>query len=342
MGVIPPFVSVEGMSPSRIESLMPRRSPLSRFCERKPAYTAGFRSQKTKTMLLTVVVMATSLLAVPAAASDATDSNAAIPASHPLRQIVAELTGSALELPDVDAAIKLHCAPRQSDSAAAVRCEWLAGDDLDVRAWQLWRLQVRPERGDRVLVATLGADAASYTDDGVVAPAKYLFAVLGLDVEGDVIARSRLETVRLRWHDAPEIDLVPLRLTCAAAHGEGDATASAGCEWSGIEHDRASGYILWKSVDGGERTVLARVGLDTQSYRDTAIAAGHRYTYVVTAVDAEGEIIGRSRAKTVGLRPADRPDTDRAAAKRPDVERAQVRPEPAREVVVTARPTARD
>jgi hypothetical protein len=304
---------------------MPVRSPLSRFCERKPSYTAGFRSQKTRfglrnarAMLLAVVVMATSLLAVPASAGEATDQG-----SHPLREIVAELTGSALELPDVAAAIKLHCAPRQSDTAAAVHCEWRAGDDLGVRAWQLWRLQVRPERGDRVLVASLGADAASHTDTGVVSPAKYLYAVLGLDAGGDVIARSRLETVRLRNHDEREVDLVPMRLSCAAAHGEGDAAASAGCEWSGVEHERAVGYVLWRSVDGGERVALARVGLDTQSYRDTTVVAGHRYTYIVTAVDAEGEIVGRSRAETVGLRPA-------------------VRPEPARDVVVADRPAARD
>ncbi len=215
-----------------------------------------------------------------------------------------------LDTPAVDVVVELSCEPRVTGDAAAVRCEWRAGADTGVRAWQLWNLQVRPEKGERNLVAELGADVFSYTDTEVSVPAGYLYAVLGLDGDGEIIARSRLQPVVLGERDH---EIEPLRLECAAHRVDAEVRADAvpelavGCGWSEVGDETAVGYVIWKRVDGGERTVLARVGLDVIELRDPEVAAGHRYTYVVTAVDADGELVARSRAEHVGIRIQDRP-----------------------------------
>jgi Ni/Co efflux regulator RcnB len=265
--------------------------------------------------LLIAVATLLAAFALPVSAGLIADrgEDAPIRDTHRQRRDVPARPDRVRDIPDVDAVVELSCGPRVTDDAAAVKCEWRAGDDLQVRAWQLWNLQVRPEKGTRNLVAELGADVVSYTDTEVSVPAAYLYAVLGLDGNGEIIARSRLQSVTLGERDR---EIEQLRLECAAHRVETDGRSDArpefavGCGWSEVGNTAAVGYVMWKSVDGGERTVLARVGLDVTELRDAAVAPGHRYTYVVTAVDADGEIVGRSRAVHVGIRNEDRP-TDR-------------------------------
>jgi len=244
-------------------------------------------------------------LAVPAAAGfgDVVPDEQPVRLALSLHSMVNDAFDRALDVPDIEAVVKLDCQPRRSDAEAAVACEWRADDDLGVRSWQLWKLQVRPERGGRTLVAQLGADATAHTDLDVTVPAAYLYAVLGLDADGTVIARSRVDPVQLNVRDH---QVEPMRLECAAHPIDSAPGAVVGCEWNEVSNDAAVGYILWKSVDGGERAEIARVGLETTHVRDDEVAPGHRFTYVVTAVDQAGAIVGQSRSETVGIAARDR------------------------------------
>ena len=238
-------------------------------------------------LVLSLLTGAT-LFAAPALAGDA-----------PTRSGPDSVGVDAMELPDVPRAVKLNCKARSADSIGAVHCSRRAGDDLDVRGWQLWNLQVRPVHGTRNLVAELGADAHGYVDTEVEVPAAYLYAVLALNGDGEVIARSRVSYVSLaEHHDRIEI----LRLQCEAHRTDDsvDDTTSRpevqiGCGWSASTRPSAVGYVLWRSVNGGEREVIARTGLDVNSYRAADVAPGHRYLFVVNAVDAHEHVVGISR-----------------------------------------------
>jgi len=238
-----------------------------------------------------------------------------------------------LEFPgDTPAIVKLNCQGYAKEGAGIVGCGWRAGPHTAVASWQLWNLQTRPEPGSRNLVAELGADVRSYRDSNVVVPAGYVYAILGLDADGDIVVSSRPSRVVLHERDR-KLDI--LKLDCRSHTAEPDVAAdsvvevdsvvSIGCEWTATRSDHAVGYQVWRSVDGGDRHLIGRAGLDQTSIRDHDVALGHRYRYVVTAVDDEGHVVSRSRAAMVALRPHDRAeDRVREVDAVRDVERDRV------------------
>ncbi len=253
-------------------------------------------------------------------APDATGPAADLPAAPDTRPAHLEPVGPQpvppvappVDRPDVPNEIKARCVGSIRDTgAASVECGWTAREGLDVFGWQLWKQQVRPEHGDRVLVAELRPDTTNYVDTDVEVPAHYAYVVLGVDSTGEVIARSAPAPVQLV--DPPAHDR-PLRLECRpliAIDGIDPAVTpspSIGCEWSPTDNETAVGYVLWRMVDGGDRQAIARTGLDTLRHVDTGIMLGQRITYVVTAVDSSGEVVARSREEHVGIPGHKRPE----------------------------------
>jgi len=243
---------------------------------------------------------------------DVPDPEAGLPAPgnrpahlEPSGPLVGPPVAPPADRPDVPNEIKARCVGSIRDTGeASVECGWVAREGLDVSAWQLWKQQVRPEHGDRVLVAELRPDTTNYVDTDVEVPAHYAYVVLGVDSTGEVIARSAPAPVQLV--DPPAHDR-PLRLKCRpliAIDGIDPAVTpspSIGCEWSPTDNETAVGYVLWRMVDGGDRQAIARTGLDTLRHVDTGITLGQRITYVVTAVDSSGEVVARSREEHVGI-----------------------------------------
>lgn len=98
--------------------------------------------------------------------------------------------------------LRLACEARRDDTGnLGAVCRWSTSENA--RAHQLWRIV---DRGHRELVGTFGADV-SMTRDDVPDDARLVrYAVLALDVDGDIIGRSRVEPVRFRQVDRPDID----------------------------------------------------------------------------------------------------------------------------------------
>ena len=204
---------------------------------------------------------------------------------------------------DLYAAVKLNCHGHLGDDGPAVGCEWKRHhDDADVRAWQLWNLQVRPETGVRNLVTEVGADVTAARDTNVVAPATYLYAVIGLNGEGEVVTRSRVVAVRLGEPTRPEVE--QLRLDCVGQ--DTDAGPVVGCDWSGVELAPAVEYKLFRVTERHDRRVVATTGLDQTSYRDSGVHYGTRYRYWVIGVDEHGNIVAASRSSVAGVEAPDR------------------------------------
>lgn len=90
-----------------------------------------------------------------------------------------------------------------------------------------------------------------------------------------------------------------LRLRCAVAPAIDHR--GIGCVWSATHHPHAAGYVLVRSVDGGDRTIVHRGGLDQTRFLDQHVRPGHRYTYWVFVVDAGGHRLGGGGPVTVGI-----------------------------------------
>lgn len=273
----------------------------------------------------------TSLLAATAPAVGAAETDEFRPGRF--RQAFTQVRDRQMPMPEAPGVVALHCAARTTDAASAVGCEWRS--DTDVRSWQLWNLQVRPTHGNRNLVAEVGADSDRFVDRNVDAPARYLYAVLGLDGDGEIIARSRVQVVDVA---APQIDPVPVNpvpIESACAIGRADDGALVGCEWRPVAREAgAAGYVVWRQTNGGEREAMVRLGLDVTAWRDLEVAPGNRYGYTIVAVNADGDVVGQSRVAVVGIPERPEPPTD----VRPfDAEPVPVRPAAVRPA--TAQPT---
>lgn len=102
--------------------------------------------------------------------------------------------------PDVKV-LSLGCEGRRVETNLGAVCRWSAADG--VRAYQLWRIV---DRGHRELVGTYDNTTTIARDDVPDDAHLVRYAVLGLDGDGDIIARSRVERVRFRQIDTPRVD----------------------------------------------------------------------------------------------------------------------------------------
>lgn len=96
-----------------------------------------------------------------------------------------------------------------------------------------------------------------------------------------------------------------LRLGCRLVRADTDQPdvhrRGIACRWSATGEHAAVGYVLQRSVDGGEREVVHRGGLDRTRFLDTEVRRGHRYTYAVVVVDADGQPLGGGGPVTLGI-----------------------------------------
>ncbi len=129
----------------------------------------------------------------------------------------------------------------------------------------------------------------------------------------DVERPTNAETVRVRRdvrpHVRPDVrpDIVVLSLGCDARRDD-TGNLGAACRWSTT--DTARGYQLWRIVDRGHRELIGTYNAETNVARDDAPDDAHLVRYAVLALDADGDIIGRSRVVPVRFRQVDTPDVD--------------------------------
>ncbi|MFP5341741.1 MAG: hypothetical protein ACLGIJ_02270 [Candidatus Limnocylindria bacterium] len=106
---------------------------------------------------------------------------------------------------------------------------------------------------------------------------------------------------------------VSITLGCTVVRRDGAASDSllgpeyrvaVACRWSRPEDARVRAYKLWRIKDGGTRTLIAVVPASQPlRYLDTRVSFGHRYTYAVVGVKANGVAVAVSKPVTVRLPP---------------------------------------
>lgn len=94
----------------------------------------------------------------------------------------------------------------------------------------------------------------------------------------------------------------PLRLECLARVT--DSNAAVRCDWSAPTSPSAAHVELFRfdpAVDEHRELVYRSGDLGVTSFTDVDVRRGHRYAYVVVVTNADGRVVGRSRAEWVGV-----------------------------------------
>lgn len=96
--------------------------------------------------------------------------------------------------------------------------------------------------------------------------------------------------------------LEPIRLRCGVRTA--DARSVVRCEWSQPASDPAAAVRLFRfdpAVDPHRMIIYRSENLAATSFTDDEVRAGHRYAYALQVYDANGRLVGRSRAVWVSI-----------------------------------------
>lgn len=186
---------------------------------------------------------------------------------------------------DVEA-LRLRCGARLNDDGLPANlCAWSRSTADDAAYTTLER---NGGDGWRVLRRFDNAKRHRFLDTRVEPGARYRYRVRVYNEDGELVARSRSKAV-ITKHAAVDI----MRLRCRAGVDDSGHKV-AGCKWSEVEGAR--GYQLWRSINRDARELVGTYGSDTLAARDTNIGEDAAVVrYVVMALDADGDVIARSR-----------------------------------------------
>ena len=185
--------------------------------------------------------------------------------------------------------IKLGCALVNPNPLApiypnrAVVCRWEPPTGVDIRAFRLWKAV---DGGERHLLAVIPSGGPHrFADFRIRTGHAYHYFVAGIGADRTRVAKSAVVTVRV-GRPAELLRFNCLILIDNARHG-------VLCRWSDALRPAAARYVLWRSVDGGPREAVYRVGEDgRRSFFDTDVKPGQVIRYAVVAVNASGRVVG--------------------------------------------------
>lgn len=180
----------------------------------------------------------------------------------------------------------------------AITCRWTETTHPDAAGYKI----VRRGGGERVVAhRTDDLSATRFTDTDIEFGTRYRYRVIVVDENGRKLQKSR-------WNKAIVVsaDIERLQMECdltdAPAADADDAepeivdTAphTVLCQWRAAETPAAVEYQLWRRVKGEHRELVASLDIETLSHIDEVPAEADKVVYAVLALDADGEIIGRS------------------------------------------------
>src|SRR5437773_1930450 len=182
-----------------------------------------------------------------------------------------------------DASVSLSWSPPSSDGGAPIT------------NYKIYRGTV--SGGQLSLIATV-PDVLSYTDSPLTNGVTYYYVVAAVNRTGETLPRAEASATPTAGPTAPD---APQGLHASPGSGTVSLT------WSAPGFDGGSaitGYRLYRGTNSNNRSYHVDVG-NVLSYRDTGLANGQRYYYVVSAINAIGEGLPSSEASA---RPATYPD----------------------------------
>lgn len=181
-------------------------------------------------------------------------------------------------------------------SDAGVTLTWQPADVPSVAGVSfVYRISRRGETGDFVTVATVPVEQSNYTDQGMEWEKKSEYRVAALTQAADgkqtLVEGDDSQAVSILAHDVfpPK---APTDLQ-AVFSGPGQQ-AFIDLSWTAnIEADLA-GYNVYRHEEGAEAVRVNSSLVTSPSFRDQQSAAGKKYFYSITAVDARGNESAKS------------------------------------------------
>ncbi len=181
-------------------------------------------------------------------------------------------------------------------SDAGVTLTWQSVDVPSVPGISfVYRISRRGETGDFVTVATVPVEQSSYTDSGMEWEKKSEYRIAAVTQAADgkptLVEGDDSPAVNIFAHDVfpPK---APTDLQ-AVFSGPGQQVFIDLSWTANVEADLA-GYNVYRHEEGGEPVRVNPSLVTSPSYRDQQSAAGKRYFYSITAVDARGNESAKS------------------------------------------------
>lgn len=236
----------------------------------------------------TTVAVATPTTMEAAAAPGATTTTEA-----PVEVVAAERIAPA---PRIEP-LRLACEGVAAAPGRGVACRWSASHHPGFAGYRL----VRGDGDERVVVLrTRDVDVVRHLDTSVTPGQRYRYAIQVVDAHGRVIGAGGPAVAGI-----PEPPRQTLRFACDRASDGGHRGIA--CRWSAATGE-VRGYVLYRSVDGGAREAIhGAAPAGRLGHFDGPLRPGHRYTYAVVALGADGEVLGGGGPVTIGI-PATPPD----------------------------------
>ncbi len=131
------------------------------------------------------------------------------------------------------------------------------------------------------------------------AAAMLLTVALPMSAAAGAVSNDRAPDART---DTAARRLEPIRLRCGVRTA--DARSIVRCEWSQPASDPAAAVRLFRfdpAVDPHRMIIYRSENLAQTSFTDDEVLAGHRYAYALQVYDANGRLVGRSRAVWVSI-----------------------------------------
>ncbi|HEV7454533.1 MAG TPA: Ig-like domain-containing protein [Candidatus Saccharimonadales bacterium] len=146
-----------------------------------------------------------------------------------------------------------------------------------------------------VTIARLGT-VTNYSDTQVSANTSYSYQVAAVDAAGNTSAQSAVATAKTANPTDGRAPSVPQNLTLIAV-----SSSQVNVRWSAsTDNVGVTGYQVIRQTGVAPAQKIATV--TTTSFGDTTLKPYTTYTYIIKAVDAAGNVSGRSQFQTVTTR----------------------------------------
>jgi hypothetical protein len=207
--------------------------------------------------------------------------------------------------PDIEV-LRLRCrGVLNADGLPEVRCKWTAPT---VDSAHVVALQRNDGSGFESIWRTANVERSRYVDTAVEAGRRYRYRVRVFDANKHLVAASRSNGAGV---PIPPIHVLEIGCEAGVIHTTPTDVAARDaaitdelpphkvveCKWTGTENVRA--YQLWRLVNRGHRELVGTYDNETFNAKDRPGDDALVVKYAVLALDADGEIIGRSRPTTV-------------------------------------------
>ena len=130
------------------------------------------------------------------------------------------------------------------------------------------------------IVATTGADAISYTDNGLSASTTYFYRIVAYNTTGDANPSNTSSATTTGTSQVPQ----------SASNLQATSTSSSSIDlsWTDNSSDE-DGFHIERSLDGNNFTTISTTGADVVSYTDNGLSASTTYFYRVVAFNTSGD-----------------------------------------------------